>query len=95
MNTESVIERVQDLMSTPVNEEMVFLNPASDNYVAIDAVGRRIWEVLEHPVRFGDLVDFVAAEFDGGRQQIEGDIAEFVSELQREGMVRVVEQHTS
>lgn len=94
MDTESVIARVPDLMSTPVNEEMVFLNPANDNYVAIDAIGRRIWEVLEHPVRFGDLVDSLVAEFDGGRQQIEGDTAVFVAELQREGMVRVVEQQS-
>ncbi|WP_375501776.1 PqqD family protein [uncultured Jatrophihabitans sp.] len=86
-----MIERVPDLMSTPVNEDMVFLNPDSDNYVAIDAIGRRIWEILEHPVRFGDLVDSLAAEFDGARAQIEDDTAAFLGELQREGMVRVVE----
>lgn len=92
MKAESLIERVQGLMSTPVDAEMVFLNPASDNYVAIDAVGRRVWEVLERPVRFSDLVDFLAAEFDGLRPQIETDISAFLLELQREGMVRVVAQ---
>lgn len=92
MNSGALIERVSGLMSTPVDTEIVFLNPASDNYVALDAVGRRVWEALERPVRFGDLVEEIAGEFDGVRSQIEGDIEAFLGELEREGMVRVVEQ---
>ena len=91
MNAESVIERVQGLAATPVDTEMVFLSSTSDSYVAVDAVGRRVWEGLEHPVRFGELVDAMALEFDGPRSNIEADIAVFVGEMQREGMVRVVE----
>lgn len=91
MNAESVVERVPGLAATPVDTEMVFLSSTSDSYIAIDAVGRRVWEGLERPVRFGELVDSMASEFDGPRSSIEADIAVFLGEMQREGMIRVVE----
>lgn len=86
---DALITRNDALMSAPVDDDIVFLNPASDSYVALDAVGRRIWDLLASPMTFAALVDRILAEFNGERDEIAADVAAFLAELAEEGMVRV------
>ena len=49
IEADAIVTRTEGLMSTPVDDEIVFLNPGTDSYVALDWIGRRIWEMLESP----------------------------------------------
>jgi hypothetical protein len=57
--------------------------------VALDDVGRRVWELLDRPRQVRDVVDLLCEEFDGPREAIDADVREFLEELDREGIVRV------
>jgi hypothetical protein len=92
---DSVVERNLGLMSAPVNEDLVFLNPKTNCYVAFDAVGRRVWELLENSRRASEVAADLAAEFDGPPAQMVADVQSFLDELEREGMVSVVERPSS
>jgi hypothetical protein len=83
------ITRNDQLMSAPVDDDLVFLNPATNSYVALDAIGRRIWDLLQQPSTLGDLISTVTATFDGDRGTIAEEVRAFVRELETEGMVRV------
>jgi hypothetical protein len=87
---ESVIARNDDLPSTPVDREIVFLNTKVGSYVALDDVGRRIWELLERPRQIGDLINALDAEFAGPREVIVADVIGFLEELADDEMVHVV-----
>lgn len=91
MNDASLVMRNDSLMSAPVDDDIVFLNPASDSYVALDAMGRRIWELLAQPMSVAALVDTLSAQFEGDRADIHGDVIAFLEELVNEGLVRVEE----
>ena len=56
MDARSVVTRSEDLMSAPVDREIVFLHPTADSYVALDEIGRRVWELIESPRRIAGLV---------------------------------------
>jgi hypothetical protein len=92
MHQHSLVARSEDLPCAPVDRDIVFLNRATDSYVALDEIGRRIWELLERPREIADLVAELSGEFDGSRELIAADVLVFLGELEREGMVSVVDQ---
>jgi hypothetical protein len=89
MDLYDIVERNQDVSSARVGSDVVILNLARDDYVALDEVGRRVWELLEDPCRVGDLCAQLAREFAGPAAQIEADVHGFLVELEREDLVRV------
>lgn len=90
IEADSIVARTDGLMSTSVDDDLVFLNPDTDSYVALDRVGRRIWELLELPHRLDDLVAALTREFEADPSVVSADVAAFLDELEREGMVRAV-----
>jgi hypothetical protein len=68
----------------------VFLNIAIDSYVALDEIGRRIWDLLDKPQPIADLVGELELEYSGSSETIASDVITFLEELEREGMVRVL-----
>lgn len=85
------VVRTEGIMTAPVDREIVLLNMKGNNYISLDAIGRRIWEQLESPVVVGDLCRQLGAEFDGTQEQICADVLPFLAELEREGLVRVAD----
>jgi len=74
-------------MSAAVDDDLVVLSLRSDSYLAIDRIGRRIWELLESPRRFDDLVVLLAEEFRADPAVVAADVSAFLDELEAEGMV--------
>ena len=69
IDPDAIVTRNDEMMSAPVDREIVFLDQSTDSYVALDEVGRRIWDLLERPRRLGELVDLLCAEFDGAASE--------------------------
>jgi hypothetical protein len=86
----SVVVRVPELLSTPVDDEIVILNPERDNYVGLDAIGRSVWDLIEQPSEVAELCRALGETFEGTSEQIETDVLAFLSEMVDEGIVRVV-----
>ncbi|MBI3890982.1 MAG: PqqD family protein [Candidatus Wallbacteria bacterium] len=84
------VVRAEEMMSAPIDNEIVILNLPRDNYVGLDEIARRIWELLEQPLPVEELCARLAAEYEGPTEQIEADVLGFLSELEKEGLLRVV-----
>ena len=89
LTLDSVVIRRDGLMSTQLDQDVVILNPARDNYFGMDEVGRRIWELLAVPRRISDLCRVIAQEFRGDIGQITADVLSFLRELIAEDLVHV------
>ncbi|MBN2148749.1 MAG: PqqD family protein [Anaerolineales bacterium] len=88
IESHTVLSRVEELLTTQVDDDLVILNPATDNYIALDKIGRRIWELLETPRRVDDLCQQLSREFNGSLEQITADVLAFLQELEGEKMLR-------
>lgn len=95
MELSSRLARNEQLPSANVDRDVVFLNPSMDSYIALDEIGRRIWELLEAPRRVDELVADLHDQFHAPDGVIEADVLTFLTELQREGMVRVIDDDTA
>jgi hypothetical protein len=85
----STIVRLDNAMSTPLDEELVILNMAKNNYIALNDIGRRIWELIESPIRVEDLNELLSREFQATPEQIAADVLPFLNNLEDEGLVHV------
>lgn len=92
LNLTTCVFRAEGLMTAPVDKDIVILNMASNNYVSLDMIGRRIWEQLEKPIIVGELCRQLQQEFAGEEEQIVADVLSFLTELDKEGLLRVADK---
>ena len=87
----STVVRGDTCMMAPLDEDLVVVSLASNAYIALDAIGRRVWEHLESPIRVDALCACLAEEFDGTPAEgILADVLPFLAELENEGLLKVV-----
>lgn len=81
------IVRTEGLMTASVDRDLVILNLARDHYAGLDAIGRRIWDLLVAPCRVDALCEQLSREFDGTLAQVSADVVSFLADMEREGLV--------
>jgi hypothetical protein len=86
----STVIRAEGVMTAPVDHEIVILNMAHNNYISLDAIGRRIWELLETAQSVSGVCCTLRQEFDATEEQIAADLIPFLTELEKDGLVRVI-----
>jgi hypothetical protein len=93
MNTDvrasSIVVQKKDLPSTAVDGDLVILSFASNNYIGLDEIGRKIWESIETPRRVDELCLELAACFQGSPAAIDNDVRVFLRDLAEEGLIDV------
>lgn len=90
IDTDTTVVRTDGLQSTNVDDELVVLNLRTNNYIAIDRIGRRVWDLIEAPTRVGDLIATLAQEFAADAGVVAADVIAFLGELEDEKMVQPV-----
>lgn len=85
----TTVVRTEGLMTAPVDNDIVILNMKGNNYISLDSIGRRIWELIAVPISVTALCRQLATEFQGTEEQIAADVVSFLTRLEAEGLVRV------
>ncbi|MGH8442326.1 MAG: PqqD family protein [Nevskiaceae bacterium] len=70
-----------------VGGEAVLLDLESEQYFGLDAVGLRIWRLLEQHDDPRRVLDDLAAEFDAAPERIAQDLQALVHDLHEAGLV--------
>jgi len=84
ITAEMIVARNDALPATAVDDELVVLNVATNNYI-----GRRIWNLLQQPHRVDDLCRLLGEEFFGDAAVIADDTTAFLENLNKEGLLKV------
>jgi len=91
MQLSSNVVRTEGMMTARVDEDIVILNISTNSYVSLDLVGRRIWELIEKSIRIEEVSQILFREFQGTKEEIITDVMIFLTELEGDGLVRVVD----
>lgn len=67
---------------------VVVMAPDASEPVFLASPGDTIWQLIDTPMAIEYLIDELATRFDGGRDAIGEDVASFVKELERAGLVQ-------
>ena len=79
-----------DAVSQHVGKELIILDMATERYLAIDAVGERIWDLLCQDHELRTVVDSLVARYGVDRSRVESDVVAFVETLTQLGLVNRV-----
>jgi len=82
--------RTAGLVSTEVDGETVILSIDEGRYFGINAIGSRIWALIEPPIRIDDLITALMQEFEIDRPNCTADVLEFIDEMQKQNIVKIL-----
>ena len=90
--SDAALKRDGEIISASVGtEEIVMLSVKAGRYYGLNAVGRRLWELLEQPRTRAELRAAICAEFEVDEATCEADIAKFLGEMIDNGLVHAAE----
>jgi hypothetical protein len=87
ITTNTRIQRKDNLLFNHIDGEVVMLSVENSEYYGMDKVGSRIWELLEHPIVFKDLVIKLMDEYNVSEQQCYHETLDFINKLCDKNMV--------
>lgn len=61
-------------------------------YYGLDEVAAQIWDLIQTPAIVADVRDTIVSEFEVDVDTCERDLVAFLSELDRHGMINVVDE---
>jgi hypothetical protein len=83
----AVLRPSPDVIFRELEGEAVLLDLASGRYFGLNAVGTRIWMLLESGSTVAAAAAALAAEFEADAEQIARDVDELVAELSARGLL--------
>jgi hypothetical protein len=78
-----------------LDDEVVMLDVAAGCYYGLDAVGSRVWELLEQPRQVREVCLVLVREFDVSLDVCERDVLALVERLLAAGLVRTANADTA
>lgn len=79
--------RNPDLIGATIDDELVMMSVDHGQYYGLGGVGPRVWELIEEPRSFEELIDQILEEFEVSREVCENDMVEFLQQMEKLGLV--------
>lgn len=84
---ESKFARNDDVAWRAIDDEALVVNPKDSLVYPLNAVGTRIWELLDGKKTVSEISSIIYEEFDGDEMTIRNDITDFVESLLKAGLI--------
>jgi hypothetical protein len=82
--------RQQRILSAPIDDQIVMMSVERGQYYNLNAVGTRIWHLLETPRSLAQIVTALAEIYDAPDKKIRAEAGAFLARLEREGLLEIV-----
>lgn len=81
--------RKQQILSAAIGEEIVMMSVEKGQYYSLNAVGMRIWQLLETPRDLAEIVEALADNYDAPEDVICAEVESFLARMEREGLLEL------
>ena len=85
---DTVLVHADDVLCQEIGGEAVLLDLASEQYFGLDAVGTRIWMLIDGEAPLARIHEVLSAEYDAPPEQIGQDLLALVQSMLDAGLVR-------
>ena len=86
---DTLLQRKPDLLFNEIDGEVVMLSIENSEYYGMDKVGSRIWQLLEKPMRFRELVAKLMEEYEVSEEQCTIDTLAFLKKITDKKLVNL------
>ena len=80
-----------EVVAREVGGETMLLDLSSGTYFGLDAVGGRIWQLLEDGTSPAEACDTLIEEYEVARDKLERDILDLLTELRDRRLITVLD----
>lgn len=90
LSAESVVKAAAGQMSCDLAGEAAILNMATGIYFGLDAIGARVWELIQEPRSIAGVRDALLEEYEAEPAQVESDVRALLGDMASHGLVEVI-----
>lgn len=90
LSPDSVVAVTKDQMASDVGGETVILGLTAGRYYGLDAVGARVWQLIQSPTAVSDVCRTIVAEYDVEPARCETDVLALLQKMADAGLVTLV-----
>jgi len=89
LSPSSIVVVSKDQMASDIAGETVILGLTAGRYYGLDAVGARVWQLLQTPIAVADVERTIVSEYDVERERCETDLRTLLQKMVDAGLVEV------
>ncbi len=89
LSPESIVVVSKDQMASDIAGETVILGLTAGRYYGLDAVGARVWQLIQTPVAVSDVGRTIVSEYDVAPDRCEADLLALLQKMVDAGLVEV------
>ncbi len=89
ISKDSTVVVARELVSCDLADEAAILNLKNGVYYGLDAVGARVWDLIQEPRRLGDVRDAIVAEYEVEADRLEADLLQLLRKMMAEWLVEL------
>jgi len=89
MEKNAVVKLITDINVTELAGEKVMIDFATGKYFMIKGVGNDIWDMIQTPVTYGEIVEKLLSEYDVSEEECNTSVANFLNKLTELNFVSV------
>jgi hypothetical protein len=91
LSEHSIVVVAKDKISADLSDEAVILDLKSGVYYGLDAVGARIWALIQEPRAVDAIRDTILSEYEVEPERCERELFAFLQELAAQGLIEVAD----
>lgn len=74
------LKRNPQVVSSKLDKEVCIFNPLNANYINLNSTGSKIWDFLETPKTYFEILNQLKSEFESEDQIIEKEVNSFIND---------------
>ena len=88
---DSLISRNEDMISGDVDGETVMMSVETGKYHSLNDTGKRIWELLEQPIRLKEICSNLQNEYHIDPAQLTQETIAFLQQLLERNVIKIAD----
>jgi len=81
LKPDDIVIKKKDVVCRFLDDRAILLNPGYHHPFRLNQMGTRIWQLMDHHLRVGDLIDSVCGSYKVDRAEVTPDTISFLLEL--------------
>lgn len=86
---ETKVKQVEDILSTTVDDSVVFMSIETGNYYSSNDVAQRVWELIEERKTVSELVNKLLEEYEVEEETCINDILALLDQMSEENLIEL------
>lgn len=94
-SVQDVYQAISEHLCCELNGEAVILSLKNGNYYGLNAVGARIWELVQEPVSLSKIEKVILSEYEVDSDECRQEIGDFLTLMNNEGLLEVTHEQVT